>query len=115
MLRRKVSRPNAIAYAELVKALLEGGYTMRELADQCGLHYVTVTAVIRAMHARSVVHISGWEPDRRGNLSVRVYSLGKGSDAAKKLKAKTDVQRAFRERKRRARLQQTMHAMFGPQ
>ena len=88
---------------------------MRELADQCGLHYVTVTAVIRAMHARGVVHISGWEVDRRGNLSVRVYSIGKGADAAKKLKAKADVQREFRERKRKERLQRAMHAAFGPQ
>jgi hypothetical protein len=49
---------NAMAYAHMVKLMLDGTYTCKELADETGLHYVTVLQYAREMHKVGAAHIS---------------------------------------------------------
>lgn len=71
----------AITYALLVKAMLDGVYTCIELAQETGLHYVTVLNYTRAMHRAGAAHICRWEPDTRGRHLIKIYKIGAGKDA----------------------------------
>lgn len=48
---------NAMALADLVRDLLVGQFTCKELAVRTGLHYVTVLDYTRAMHKAKAIHI----------------------------------------------------------
>lgn len=41
---------NAMSQAQLIKLLLDGDRTCAELADESGLHYVTVLEYCRELH-----------------------------------------------------------------
>lgn len=72
---------NAYSQAQLIKLLLDGPATCRELAEATGLHYVTVQQYTRELHKAKAAHIHGWEKDARGRDMTKVYVLGEGKDA----------------------------------
>jgi predicted ArsR family transcriptional regulator len=78
---RKVIKINAITQAQLIKAMLDGTLTCQELAEETGLHYVTVLQYTRELHAAGAAHICLWEKDTLGRDSVKVYKIGEGKDA----------------------------------
>jgi len=88
----------------LVKAMIDGTMTCRELAAETGLHYLTVLQYGKAMHKAGAAHISGWELDSLGRCSIRIYRLGPGKDAKKPTRTRAQVCADRRARKRDAEL-----------
>ena len=54
---------NASHQARLLRLLWDGGYTCQELAEQTGLHYVTVLEYTRELRREGIAHISQWQAD----------------------------------------------------
>ena len=96
---RRVLKVNAMSYAKLLRLLMDGGYTLQELADETGLHYLTVCDYTTAMYKEKVLHIAGWAPDARGRVCCKVYKLGEGKDAKR-----NPLTKAQRQAKRREKL-----------
>lgn len=83
---KQVKRPiriNALAFANLVTALIDGDYTMRELADVSGLAIATVRRYVNALHKLHAVHVSGWDQDDCGRYRAAQYTIGEGVDVKK--------------------------------
>lgn len=97
--RGKIIKVNAIAYANLVKLMLEGVYTMQELAEQTGLHYVTVCQYTRELHRVGAAHICAWQPDSRDRDSIKIYKIGASKDKARRRLSAKERQRRHREGK----------------
>jgi predicted ArsR family transcriptional regulator len=96
---RKIIKINAISQANLIKLMLYGTMTCKELAEETGLHYVTVLQYTRELHAFGAAHICLWEKDNRGRDSIRVYKIGEGKDA--KRQKMTGAERQARSRSKR--------------
>jgi predicted ArsR family transcriptional regulator len=105
---RKIIKINAICQAQVIKLLLDGVYTCQELAEQTGLHYVTVLQYTRELHAAGAAHICAWEKDGRGRDVIKIYKIGEGKDAKKK--KMTPAERQAKSREKRFNLEM-MHRM----
>ena len=101
MTKRQI-KINAITQAQLIKLLLEGIYSCRELAEHSGLHYVTVLQYTRELHRVGAAHISSWEKDDRGRDAIKVYKLGAGKDAKRQRMTQAERQQKRRAKKRMA-------------
>lgn len=71
--------------AKAVGLLLRGPCTARRIAQETGLHQKTVYELLRAMSKYEAAHISAWQEDTLGRQSIAVFSLGGGSDAARRV------------------------------
>lgn len=109
--RKRVIKMSAISYAHLVKLMLEGTYSCRELAEHTGLHYVTTLQYTRELHRAGAAHISSWEKDSRGKDSTKIYKLGEGKDAPRQRKSKAERAAAYRRKKQTTDL---MHMLASP-
>ena len=98
-MKREMVKVNALAFAHLVKNM-DGTLTCQELAEQSGLHYVTVLHYTRTMHKVGAAHIAGWEKDSRGRDIIKVYKLGPGRDAKRERMPAAERQRRYRAKKR---------------
>lgn len=78
---RKQIKMGAVLYAQMCALMLQGDLTCQELADETGLHLVTVYQYTREMHRFGAAHIVRYEPDVRGRHIVKIYKLGKGKNA----------------------------------
>ena len=99
---------NAMAFAQLVKLLLEGTYTCTELAEMTGLHYVTVLHYTREMHRAGAVHIAAWEKDSRGRDLAKIYKLGEGSDKRRHRYTQAERQTAYRAKKKQIKFMELL-------
>lgn len=72
---------NAFLYAKLIKLMLSGTLTCQELADEIGLHYVTVLHYTRELHREGAAHIAEFHADTNGRDMIKVYKIGPGKDA----------------------------------
>lgn len=99
---------NAMAFAQLVKLLLEGTYTCTELAEMTGLHYVTVLHYTREMHRAGAVHIAAWEKDNRGRDLAKIYKLGEGNDKKRQRKTQAERQIAYRAKKKQIKFMELL-------
>lgn len=99
---------NAMAFAQLVKLLLEGTYTCQELAEMTGLHYVTVLHYTREMHRAGAVHIAAWEKDSRGRDLAKIYKLGEGNDKKRQKKTQAERQVAYRAKKKQIKFMELL-------
>lgn len=95
---------NAMSQAHLIRALLVGDMTLAELAEETGLHYVTVREYCSALHKAGAAHIARWEPDVRGRHCIKVYRLGPGEDAARPKIPQIERQAQLRAKKRAAEM-----------
>ena len=77
---RQVVRVNALAFANLIRALLDGTMTRAEIVEYTGLHYNTVGDYLRELHRVGATHIVMWENNTRGQAVHPVYKLGRGSN-----------------------------------
>lgn len=93
---RRIVKINAMSQAKLIEAMLDGVYTCEQLAEETGLHYVTVLQYARELHRAKAAHISSWEKDSRGRDVIKVYRIGRGKDA--KREKMTAAQRQARAR-----------------
>lgn len=99
MLRKRSVKVNALSYAHMVKLMLEGLYTVKELAEQTGLHYVTVCQYSRELHRVGAAHICAWQPDARDKDAIKIYKIGQGKDAKRRRLSATEKQRRYRANK----------------
>lgn len=90
---------NAYSYAQLIKLMFEGTYNCQELANETGLHYVTVLQYTRELYRAGAAHICAWEKDIRGRDVIKVYKLGPGKDAKREKMSKAERQRRSRAKK----------------
>lgn len=93
------SKLNALTFAKLTKLLMEGDYTRQELAEETGLHYVSVLRYCRTLRAEGAIYIADWRLDGKGNMSLAVYKLGTKPDVPKPIKTKAQIARDYRGRK----------------
>lgn len=93
---------NAYHQANLIKLLLEGTYSCAELAEETGLHYVTVLEYTRELHRAKAAHICMWEKDNRGRDLTKIYKLGEGRDAKRSRMTPAQRQQRLRDKKKKA-------------
>lgn len=101
---RRIIKMSAVLQAQRVKLLLEGTYTCQELADETGLHYVTVLQYTRELHRAKAAYISAWEKDVRGRDAIKIYKIGVGKDVKREKLTGAQRQAKARERRRAAAL-----------
>lgn len=103
----KKIRINAMTFAHLVDGLLIGG-SLAELAEYCGLHYVTTCRYVRELRKRGVIHVESWQKDSRGYNTIPVYLMGRGKDAKKVVLTRAERQQRQRDKKKALSM---IHAM----
>ena len=103
---RRARKVNALTFSIMCKLLIEGTRTARELADDTGLHVLTVYDWLAAMHAQEVIHVCDWEGE--GRSAMRIFKLGPGKDAPRPVKGRKQAYADYRARKRAAALNQRM-------
>lgn len=108
--RDRQIKVNAITQARLIKLMLEGDRNCQELADETGLHYVTVCQYTRELHRVGAVHIVRWDEDRNGRQNIRVYKIGVGKDVKPRRMTPAERQTRSRHKKRMA----TQLGLIGP-
>ena len=101
--KKRQVRLGYLVYAMVLEEMLSGPVTARAIADHTGLGHRYVCRMLKAMHQRKVVHLSGWDKDVIGRNGVRVYSLGPGRDVPKPApKPREEINRTFRLKAARA-------------
>lgn len=101
---KRLIKVNALTQAHLIKLLLDGDRTCEELAEETGLHYVTVLHYTRELHRAGACFIHHYEKDVRGRDNSKVYKLGVGKDAKRFKLTDAQKQARMRERRRMAQL-----------
>lgn len=97
-------RLNALIYATFLEELTSGPCTLIALQEATGLHYRSISGLLRVLHKRGLVHICGWEKDSIGRVAIAVWAFGPGKDAPRQKKSKLQVQRDWRNKKTRAEM-----------
>ena len=87
-----------MSYAQLIKALRYGDMTLYELAEETGLHYLTVALYTRELYQAKQIHIARWENDTLGRSAVKIYKLGPGKDAPRRVLTPAQRQQTRRDR-----------------
>jgi hypothetical protein len=106
--KRKINKTNAIAHAQLIKLLMEGVHTCKQLAELSGLHYATVLQYCRELHEINALHICMWEKDSRGRDLIKIYKLGEGKDEKRRSMKPAERQAKYREKIKQMRIQKVM-------
>lgn len=107
---KRVVKMSAITQAHLVKLLLDGVYTCPELAQETGLHYVTVLQYCRELHRAGAAHICDWGLDSFGRDALKIYKIGAGKDRPRRSLSRAEIAKRYRA-KRQAR--ELIHLMAG--
>lgn len=93
-----------MSFAQLMKYLSEGIYSCKELAEESGLHYITVLTYTREMYRAGVLYIKAWEKDVRGTDQIRIYALGNKPDAKKQKLSIVEKQKRHRQKKQQMKV-----------
>ncbi len=107
---KRIVKINALTQANLIRLMFDGDRTCEELADETGLHYVTVLHYTRELHRAGAAYIARWEKDTRGRDSRKVYRIGIGKDAKRQALTGADRQARVRARKKMASMLGLTHA-----
>lgn len=107
---KKIVKINAISQALLIKAMLDGMLNCQELAEETGLHYVTVLQYTRELHAAGAAHIAYWEKDLLGRDAIKVYKIGVGKDAKRERMSRAERAARYRLKKKSIAMNQRMAA-----
>jgi hypothetical protein len=101
---RKMAKVNAVTAWRLIELLMDGTHTIQQLADETGMHRITVEKWLRAGRNAGILYVDHWETDVRGRRILRVLRLGRGKDA--KCPKLTDAEKAqrYRDRKKAHRM-----------
>lgn len=81
--RSRPRRINHIAVAKLIAYLQECPATVDEGAEASGLSVPTARRIMLSLHAEGATRVVGWEQDRIGRYTTKVYLLQRGSDEKK--------------------------------
>lgn len=105
---KRMIKINAITQAHLIKLLLDGTRTCVELAEETGLHYVTVLQYTRELHRAGAAHIAAWEADHRGRDLSKIYKLGVGKDRKRHKFTQAERQVAYRAKKKQMKIMELL-------
>lgn len=106
--KNQIVKMNAVAQAQLIRLLLEGMYSCKELANLTGLHYVTVLQYCRELYHAGAAHICMWNKDERGRDNIKIYKLGEGKDKKRQRMTDAERQARYREKLKQKKLQQVI-------
>jgi hypothetical protein len=95
---------NALAWAKLIRCLLEGDCRVADLVEETGLSHLTIGIYLNYMRREGVAHVTTKEPDRNGRLLIKVWRLGDGKELAPPPQSREVKNAKLREKTRRARL-----------
>lgn len=105
---RRMIKMSCISMAQMMKCLMEGIYSCREIAEETGLHYITVLQYTREMHLAGVLYIKAWEKDSRNKDAIRIYAFGNKPDAKRKTLSMAERSHRRREKIKQMKLLQCM-------
>jgi predicted ArsR family transcriptional regulator len=91
---------NCMIFCKLIKLLHEGTRSCKELADETGLHVLTVYQYTKEMHRQGLVHIALWEMNDYGRPQIKIYMWGPGKDAKRATISRAETSRRYKERKK---------------
>jgi hypothetical protein len=94
-------------FAMALEELVSGPCTAQQLTEVTGMGHRYVRRMLKAFKARKLVHISGYDKDAIGRISVTVFAFGPGKDAPRKGKPRAAVNREYRARASMAPLKGT--------
>lgn len=103
---RRAGKVNALSYALLIKLLADGTRTCKELAEETGLHVMTIYDYTYHLHKANVIHICTWEGS--GRQQTRIYMLGDKADVPRPSKTRRQIADDYRARKAAKDLLQRM-------
>ena len=105
---KRAKKMNAFTYALLINLLMEGTRTCRELAEETGLHILTIYDYTYHLHKAKALFIVGW--DGEGRNQTRIFMLGRGKDVPRPSKSRRQIADDYRSRKAAKEL---LHKMAG--
>lgn len=110
----KKSRINALAYRNVIAALMEGvPYTYAELAELSGLADKTVRGLLLPFRQRPrMVRIGAWQEDRNGRMNTPAFTWGSEPDAQRRPVSARERRAQYRSRQKMLRV---IHATAGSQ
>lgn len=92
---------NQEAYAMVIRALMDEPQTLTMLQELTGLHRVTLYRLFRTLKKHRIVHVSGWEQDRRGRDMYPVFKMGEGKDKPKFKMSRNQIAKRYRDKQKR--------------
>jgi len=95
-----MNKVNQRTYALAIKFLINNDATIKQLAEETGLHPVTVGSLMKTFRKYKLAHIYEWEADSRGRDNTMVIRWGEGKDAKRFKMSGRDRQRLCRARKK---------------
>ena len=98
MTRLRHTSQHAVAFAIVVRELLDGPCTARELAEETGMRPETVLGWIRAMRRQHVIYVCHWVEDSQGRRGTAAYALGGKADAPRRPVPRQTVVRDYKAR-----------------
>lgn len=105
---KRAKKMNAFTYAVLIRLMMDGTRTCRELAEETGLHILTVYDYTYHLHKSGAAFIVTW--DGEGRHQTRIYMIGRGKDAPRPSKSRKQIADDYRSRKAAKEL---LHRMAG--
>lgn len=99
--KKGIKRPRftALLYAKLIELLYHDSYTIQELAEELGFHYVSIQRYVSALRLKNVAYIESWVEIPSRTRLVASYRLGTEKD--KKYPALSRNERSYRYRVRK--------------
>ena len=95
-MRKEIVKLSYLTFALLLEELLSGPATAKALAEHTGMGHRYMCRLLKVLHSKRVIHISGWERDAIGRMAVRVYALGVSKDVKKPTKPRATINREYR-------------------
>jgi hypothetical protein len=86
-------RLGSLMFTLTMERLMQSPASNYDLADHTGMHYITVSRLMRMMHARKVVHVAAWVKSPRTRYIERVWALGSGMDAERPKRDRSEYNR----------------------
>ena len=103
---RRGHKVNALTFSIMCRLLMDGTRTCYELAEDTGLHVLTIYDWTREMHRQGIIHICMWEGE--GRSSTRIFKFGPGEDAVRPIKPRSAVHAQYRAKQKAVKLLQRM-------
>ena len=95
---------NSLAYANMVRAFVDGPHTVHDVAEITGFSLFTARHHTLSLYSRGAVHIAHWEQDSRGRYCTPAYAIGNKKDAIKPKVTNSQRGKAYRGRQETQRI-----------
>ena len=109
--KRRPTTINYLSVAALMRALLDGPATVKDLMHESGLSACTCRRYVNALRKARVIHVKLWDVDSYGKRSLASYAIGDKDDAPRAPKSNAEREAARRERLRQKNRTRRMNGM----